>query len=96
MRTLVAHDALVRALSLDPRNGRLVSVSYDKTIKLWDLKTGTNSYLYLNSQVHMTSSGKLINKFTGKHTSQIFDVKFDVSRIVRYVAALIPFPTTYL
>jgi F-box and WD-40 domain protein 1/11 len=44
----------------------------------------------------MTSSGKLINKFTGKHTSQIFDVKFDVSRIVRYVAAVIPFPTTYL
>ena len=45
----------------------------------------------------MTSSGKLINKFTGKHTSQIFDVKFDVSRIVRYVAELTTFfPATYL
>ncbi|KAK2460770.1 hypothetical protein APHAL10511_007240 [Amanita phalloides] len=65
LRTLVGHDALVRALSFDPRNGRLVSVSYDKTVKLWDLRTG-----------------KLISKFTGKHTSHIFDVKLDVSRIV--------------
>lgn len=44
---------------------------------------------------NMTSPGKLINKFTSKHTSQIFDVKFDVSRIVRYDAALILFATTY-
>jgi len=65
LRTLVGHDALVRALSFDPRSGRLVSASYDKNVKLWDL-----------------GSGKLVREFRGTHNSHIFDVKFDVARIV--------------
>jgi len=40
LRTLVGHDLLVRALSFDPRSGRLVSGSYDKSVKVWDLRTG--------------------------------------------------------
>jgi F-box and WD-40 domain protein 1/11 len=40
LRTLAGHDQLVRALSFEPRSGRLVSASYDKTLKVWDLKTG--------------------------------------------------------
>ncbi|PPQ92517.1 hypothetical protein CVT25_010350 [Psilocybe cyanescens] len=65
LRTLVGHEALVRALSFNPRTGRLVSASYDKTVKLWDL-----------------GSGKMIREFKQNHTSHIFDVKFDVARIV--------------
>ncbi|KAF8639175.1 hypothetical protein AX17_001662 [Amanita inopinata Kibby_2008] len=65
LRTLIGHDALVRALSFDPRNGRLASASYDKTVKLWDLRTG-----------------KMISNFVEKHSSHIFDVKLDISRIV--------------
>ncbi|THG95104.1 hypothetical protein EW026_g6485 [Hermanssonia centrifuga] len=34
------HDMLVRALSFDPRSGRLVSGSYDRTVKVWDMHTG--------------------------------------------------------
>lgn len=40
LRTIVGHDLLVRALTFDPRSGRLVSASYDKTVKVWDMHTG--------------------------------------------------------
>jgi len=61
----------VRALSFDPANGRLVSASYDRTVKVWDLRTG-----------------KMVREFRNSHVSHIFDVKFDVARIVRYVVQL--------
>ncbi|PBK66345.1 WD40 repeat-like protein [Armillaria solidipes] len=65
LTTLVGHDALVRALAFDPRSGRLVSASYDKSVRVWDVATG-----------------KMLREFKQSHTSHIFDVKFDVSRIV--------------
>ncbi|KAJ7823651.1 WD40-repeat-containing domain protein [Mycena leptocephala] len=40
LRTLVGHEALVRALSFDAGSGRLVSASYDKSVRVWDLATG--------------------------------------------------------
>lgn len=68
IRTLTGHDLLVRALSFDPASGRLVSASYDKSVKVWDLNTG-----------------RLVTEFKNSHVSHIFDVKFDVRRIVRLV-----------
>ncbi|KAJ7094020.1 WD40 repeat-like protein [Mycena belliarum] len=65
LRTLVGHEALVRALAFDVRSGRLVSASYDKSVRVWDL-----------------GSGRLVREFRDRHTSHIFDVKFDAWRIV--------------
>jgi F-box and WD-40 domain protein 1/11 len=69
LQTLSGHDLLVRALAFDPESGRLVSASYDRTLKVWDLRTG-----------------RMVREFKNSHVSHIFDVKFDVKRIVRYVA----------
>ncbi|KAI0317812.1 WD40-repeat-containing domain protein [Amylostereum chailletii] len=65
LKTLVGHEALVRALAFDPIDGRLVSASYDKTVKVWDWR-----------------SGRMVRQFRQQHSSHIFDVKFDVRRIV--------------
>ena len=51
VRTLIGHDLLVPALSFDPANGHLVSASYDRTVKVWDLRTGKMSRDIRNSHV---------------------------------------------
>ena len=51
IQTLIWHDLLVWALSFDPANGRLVSASYDRTVKVWDLRTGKMSRDIRNSHV---------------------------------------------
>lgn len=45
----MGHDLLVRALSFDPVSKRLVSASYDKTVKIWDLATGKMVREFKNS-----------------------------------------------
>jgi WD40 repeat protein len=82
--TLVGHDLLVRALSFEPRSGRLVSASYDKTVKVWDLGTSEKR------------EGKLVREFRNCHVSHIFDVKFDVGKIVRCVLPRVIFALTLI
>lgn len=76
LATLAGHDLLVRALSFDPSLGRLVSASYDKTVKVWDVVGG-------GGNASGTVGATCVRKFADRHTSHIFDVKFDVRRIVR-------------
>ncbi|KAL5520636.1 hypothetical protein ACEPAF_2637 [Sanghuangporus sanghuang] len=72
LQTLSGHASLVRALAYDARTGRLVSASYDKTVKVWDLRDlGASS----------GGGGRFVREFRS-HDSHIFDVKFDVRRIV--------------
>ncbi|KAF8324084.1 WD40 repeat-like protein, partial [Clavulina sp. PMI_390] len=62
----VGHADLVRALAYDQSTGRLVSASYDQTSIVWDLERVVRG----------------VRQLKGYHSSHIFDVKFDLSRIV--------------
>ncbi len=42
VRELDGHHGLVRSLHLDNANGRVVSGSYDYSVKVWDMVTGKN------------------------------------------------------
>ncbi|KAF5384127.1 hypothetical protein D9615_003228 [Tricholomella constricta] len=68
LRTLVGHESLVRALAFDPGSRRLVSASYDRSIII---------------KVWDLDTGKLVQEFKDAHSSHIFDVRFDVTRIIR-------------
>ncbi|KAG2159365.1 WD40 repeat-like protein [Suillus bovinus] len=67
LHTFAGHTLLVRALCFDPKTGYVVSASYDRSVRVWDEKRGV---------------GKLVREFRNLHASHIFDVKFDVGRIV--------------
>lgn len=91
LRTLAGHNALVRAISFDSKTGRLLSASYDKVVKVWDLYNGTFDSSLIHKSVSnllLVHIGKLIREFKHTHTSHIFDVKFDLGRIVRCVFSL--------
>ncbi|KAG0704185.1 WD40 repeat-like protein [Suillus ampliporus] len=60
LHTFAGHTLLVRALCFDPRTGYVVSASYDRSVRVWEL----------------------VREFRDLHASHIFDVKFDVGRIV--------------
>lgn len=40
LKNLVGHEHLVRSLSFDLGTMRLVSASYDRRIRMWDVRTG--------------------------------------------------------
>ncbi|KAB5588724.1 F-box and WD40 domain containing protein [Ceratobasidium theobromae] len=67
--TLPGHELLVRALAYDAVSRRLVSASYDRTIKVWEFGESKDGW-------------KLVREFRNLHDSHIFDVKFDATKIV--------------
>lgn len=79
LQTLEGHTNLVRALSFDPVLERLVSASYDQTVIVWELK---------NSREDGVPRAKLLREFKGNHHSHVFDVKFNATKIIRYVTYL--------
>ncbi|KAE9392641.1 WD40 repeat-like protein [Gymnopus androsaceus JB14] len=75
--------SLVRALAFDPASGLLVSSSYDKSVRVWDIKDVLNRNGGENTtRTPEMESKSLLRVFRNAHTSHIFDVKFDVGRIV--------------
>ncbi|KZO94713.1 WD40 repeat-like protein [Calocera viscosa TUFC12733] len=69
LETVKGHHDLVRSLAVDPNMGRVISASYDKSLKVWDLDSEGKQL-------------KLVRDFPDVHESQIFDVDCDASRII--------------
>ncbi|KAG9313801.1 hypothetical protein JVU11DRAFT_6162 [Chiua virens] len=87
LHTFAGHTLLVRALCFDPRTGYIVSTSYDKSVRVWEWHgEGVESDVSQPvGEQHCRKSkgvGRLVREFRNLHSSHIFDVKFDVGKIV--------------
>uniref|UniRef100_A0A0W0FZI4 F-box domain-containing protein n=1 Tax=Moniliophthora roreri TaxID=221103 RepID=A0A0W0FZI4_MONRR len=78
LRTLDGHDGLVRTLAFDPHTGLLVSASYDKSVRVWDVREVCGGKKVKEGM----GEARQLRQFKNAHTSHIFDVKFDARRIV--------------
>ena len=58
----MGHDVLVRALSFDPRTGRLVSASYDRSVKL---STSASSLVLVSRMMYGVFDWLRVEEFTG-------------------------------
>lgn len=58
LESMIGHDGLVRSLYLDGPNGRIVSGSYDMSIKVWDFETGELIRTYDNRTTSWMLSAK--------------------------------------
>ena len=67
VQTLEGHSDAVQCLEFTPK-GNLISASYDKTLKIWDLSTGkclqTLKHPHKVSQVQVTSKGTILSSMT--------------------------------
>ncbi|EGO26875.1 hypothetical protein SERLADRAFT_348065, partial [Serpula lacrymans var. lacrymans S7.9] len=73
LHTFVGHTLLVRALYFEPRSGYIVSASYDRSVRVWEWKEGEGGG---------NGTGRPVRVFKNLHASHIFDVRFDVGKIV--------------
>ena len=84
LSTFKGHEALVRSLEYDPLLGRLVSASYDRKVIVWNVMVDRrDNVLCGDGRKEINVEVKKVREFSGYHSSHIFDVKFDGSRIVR-------------
>lgn len=58
MQAMQGHEGLVRSLYLDGANGRIISGSYDMSIKVWDFATGDLIRTYANRTTSWMLSAK--------------------------------------
>ncbi|KAG8216030.1 hypothetical protein J3R82DRAFT_8024 [Butyriboletus roseoflavus] len=87
LHTFAGHTLLVRALCFDPKTGYIVSTSYDKSVRVWEWHGEAVENSVSQPGVEPPSRknkgvGRLVREFRNLHASHIFDVKFDVGKIV--------------
>ncbi|GAA5923061.1 F-box/WD repeat-containing protein [Sporobolomyces koalae] len=78
LKEFKGHTDLVRSLSFDHASRRIVSVGYDKTSRVWNVDAEGETREGDTTGIKKVSA---THKFKS-HASLVFDVDFDVSRIV--------------
>ncbi|KAG6335174.1 hypothetical protein ID866_3918 [Astraeus odoratus] len=80
LHTFAGHTMLVRALYFEPNTGYIVSTSYDRSVRVWEWREPAVGECGEKSK--SKGVGRLVREFRDLHASHIFDVKFDVGKIV--------------
>lgn len=80
LHTFAGHTLLVRALYFEPKTGYIVSTSYDRSVRVWEWREPKTEEG--PDQNKPKGVGRLVREFRNLHASHIFDVKFDVGKIV--------------
>ncbi|KAH7882965.1 WD40 repeat-like protein [Phlebopus sp. FC_14] len=91
LHTFAGHTLLVRALCFEPKTGYIVSTSYDRSVRVWewreravdDIDCRDGGVGGQRNTEKPKGMGRLVREFRNLHASHIFDVKFDVGKIVR-------------
>jgi hypothetical protein len=80
LRTLEGHSDRVRAVSITPDGNLAVSASFDKTLKVWDIKTGKEvhtleGHSYSVCAVSVTPDGNYAVSASDDETLKVWDIK---------------------
>ncbi|KAF8591398.1 WD40 repeat-like protein [Ramaria rubella] len=81
LRTLEGHSNCVTAISFSPDGKKLASASWDKTLRLWDVKTGTaigsalKGHSSLVEAVVFSPDGRKLASASYDNTVQLWDVE---------------------
>ena len=78
--TLTGHTQAVTAVAIHPDGRRLVSASYDHTLKVWEVETGTElatltGHTQAVTAVAVHPDGRLLVSASYDHTLKVWDVE---------------------
>lgn len=85
IRTLEGHDYIITSIDFTPDSKRILTSSWDKTIKLWNVETGDLIRTYKNSSYFISNVAALPNStsfLSGDDNGTIWHIEIDTGNII--------------